>query len=257
MKGLYRRSLPLALLVLFVAGGVASGQEEMVSLDASVLDDELRTQAERDQDEHRKPIDVYSWVGIQPGMTVGDVYPGTGYNTHLLSKLVGEDGRVVSVLEFIEGLTLQGIPQPIDVIFRDRVTERGLDNVEIVSRFAGVPDGSLDAVVVVRNYHDVEWVFEEYSREETVAHLLRCLKPGGVVGLVDVATDRPGWDEETHRLNAAQVIEDFQNGGFELAETSDMLANPDDDHSVSGFQEGRYKMDRYLLKFRKPVPAES
>jgi predicted methyltransferase len=257
MKRLYRRSLPLALLVLFAAGGVAVGQEEMVSLDASVLGDELRTQAERDQDEYRRPIDVYSWVGIVPGMTVGDAYPGTGYNTHLLSRLVGDEGRVVSILEFIEGLTFEGVPEAIDVTLRKRVAERGLENVEVVSRFADVPDASLDAVVIVRNYHDVEWVFEEYSREETVADLLRCLKPGGVVGIVDVATDRPGWDEETHRLNASVVIEDFENGGFELAETSDMLANPDDDHTKSGFQEGRYKMDRYLLKFRKPVPAES
>lgn len=37
-----------------------------------------------------------------------------------------------------------------------------------------------------------------------------------------------------------------------LAGTSDMLANPDDDHSITGFEEGRYKMDRYLLKFEKP-----
>ena len=257
MKRLYRRSLPLALLVLFVAAGVAAGQEEMVSLDASVLDDELRSQSEREQDEYRNPIDVYGWLGIQPGMTVGDAYPGTGYNTHLLSRLVGDEGRVVSILEFIEDLTFEGVPEPIDVTLRKRVAERGLDNVEIVSGFADVPDASLDAVVIVRNYHDVEWVFEEYSREETVAHLLRCLKPNGVVGVVDVATDRPGWDEETHRLNAAVVIEDFQSGGFELAGTSDMLANPDDDHSKSGFQEGRYKTDRYLLKFRKPAPAES
>jgi predicted methyltransferase len=137
------------------------------------------------------------------------------------------------------------------------VEERGFGNVEIVTGFDEVPDASLDAVVIVRNYHDVEWVFEEYSREETVAHLLRCLKPGGILGIVDVATDRPGWDEDTHRLNKSVVIEDFEKGGFELVETSDMLANPEDDHSVSGFQEGRYKMDRYLLKFRKPAPVES
>jgi predicted methyltransferase len=30
-----------------------------------------------------------------------------------------------------------------------------------------------------------------------------------------------------------------------------MLRNPDDDHSITGFDEGRHTMDRYLLKFRK------
>jgi predicted methyltransferase len=49
------------------------------------------------------------------------------------------------------------------------------------------------------------------------------------------------------------VIDDFTAGGFKLAGRSDMLANPADDHSIAGFKEGRYTMDRYLLKFEKPV----
>jgi predicted methyltransferase len=78
------------------------------------------------------------------------------------------------------------------------------------------------------------------------------MKPGGVVGIVEAATDREGWDQETHRLNEAVVIEDFTAAGFELVETSGMLRNPADDHSTSGFDEGRHTVDRYLLKFRKP-----
>ena len=128
-----------------------------------------------------------------------------------------------------------------------------LDNVEIVSDLADVPAGSVDVAVLVRNYHDVGWVFEGTSRVETVQALWNMLKPGGVVGIVEVATDREGWDEETHRLNEAVVIEDFTLGNFELAARSDMLANPDDDHSTTGFEAGRHTMDRYLLKFVKPA----
>ncbi|MDX1748018.1 MAG: hypothetical protein R3324_18960, partial [Halobacteriales archaeon] len=64
---------------------------------------------------------------------------------------------------------------------------------------------------------------------------------------------REGWDEETHRLNEAVVIDDFTSGGFELADRSDLLANPDDDHTASGFEAGRHTTDRYLLKFVKPT----
>jgi predicted methyltransferase len=70
---------------------------------------------------------------------------------------------------------------------------------------------------------------------------------------VDVATDRPGWDKETHRLNEQVVIDEFTAHGFALEGSSDMLRNPNDDHSIMGFDEGRHTMDRYLLKFRKVV----
>lgn len=83
----------------------------------------------------------------------------------------------------------------------------------------------------------------------TVADLF----PGGVVGIVEVDTPNKGWHEDTHRLNKQVVITDFMAGGFELVDESDeLLANPDDDHSESGFP-NRHTMDRYVLKFQKPA----
>ena len=70
--------------------------------------------------------------------------------------------------------------------------------------------------------------------------------------IVEVATPNEGWDQPVHRLNKQVVIDDFTAGGFELVEESDMLANPDDDYSVDGFEQGRWTTDRYVLKFRKP-----
>ncbi len=79
----------------------------------------------------------------------------------------------------------------------------------------------------------------------------------GIVGIVEAASDRPGWDPETHRLNEQTVIDEFTAAGFELSGRSDMLANPADDRSASGFDEGTYEgrhdTDRYLLKFAKPA----
>ena len=40
--------------------------------------------------------------------------------------------------------------------------------------------------------------------------------------------------------------------GFERVDSSEMLANPDDDRSVASFPE-RWNVDRFLLKFRKPA----
>lgn len=250
------RSFATRIAPAFVFGallGVAApaGAQD---LDPSVLDDPRRPEAEVAQDEGRRVLEVYEWWGVEPGMTVADVFPGGGYNTHVLSNVVGPDGTVYGVLGFYEGLTFEEGATPMDERYRSRVAEDELENVEVVPWLDDVPAGSIDVAVLVRNYHDVEWVMKDWKgREEVVADLYEALKPGGVVGIVEVATDREGWDDETHRLNRSVVVEDFTAGGFELAGSSDLLADPDDDHTTTGFEAGRHTTDRYLLKFVKPT----
>ena len=51
----------------------------------------------------------------------------------------------------------------------------------------------------------------------------------------------------------AVVKADFEKAGFVLEATSDLLRNPDDDHSKLVFDPSiRGKTDRFVLKFRKP-----
>jgi predicted methyltransferase len=63
-----------------------------------------------------------------------------------------------------------------------------------------------------------------------------------------------GVDPDTHRINERAVIEALESYGFEYIESSELLANPDDDDSLASFEgDGRYTLDRMLLKFRKPT----
>lgn len=222
------------------------------AINRAILNDPGRPEEERKQDAARKALDVYAWLGIRPGMAVVDMFCSGGYNTFLLSKVVGDSGKVYGVFEFYaDKEAFDGQLYKVDAL-TERVEENGLDNVELLIKMDELPANAVDAMVVVRNYHDVEWVFDGLTRKEVVASFLRAMKPGGVVGIVDVATDRKGWDDDTHRLNKQVVIDDFTAGGFRFVGESDMLANPDDNHSIAGFKEGRYNMDRYLLKFEKP-----
>jgi predicted methyltransferase len=235
------------------AAEAASPSPGPVMLDRAILDDPSRPAVERAQDTGRRPLEVYEFFGIAPGMTVADVYNADGYNTHLLSRAVGGEGTVYSVFEFY------GDPAALDGQFYkvDSVTERlqsaGLDNVELALRLADVPADSVEVAITIRNYHDVQWVVTDLRRDDQVAQFFRMLKPGGIVGIVDVATDAEGWDDANHRLNKQVVIDDFTGGGFELVEESDLLANPSDRHDSPGFSEGRQTLDRYTLKFRKPA----
>ena len=223
----------------------AVAEEPTMDTGDSILSDPTRPADELAQDADRGALDAYAFFGVEPGMTVADVWAASGYNTHLLSRTVG-DGKVYAILGFYaEGqfATAEALAQ--------RVTDAELDNVEIVTAITDVPANSVDVAVAVRNFHDAD----EYGdgRPATVGQLFAMTRPGGVVGIIDVATPHEGWHEETHRLNEQAVIDDFVGGGFELEDSSDMLRNPDDDHSESGFQQGRHTMDRYVLKFRKPA----
>jgi len=218
---------------------------EMVAIDPGILADSTRPADDVAQDADRKPIELYQFFGVQPGMTVADIWPGAGYNTQLLSRIVGDSGKVYAAMGFYAA----GQYATMDEMMQ-RVADAHLTNVDIVNDIPDVPAGSLDFAVAVRNYHDA---VSQGQGPQVVAQLFAAVKPGGVVGIVDVATDRQGWDEETHRLNEQAVINDFTAGGFELEGRSDMLANPNDDHSTTGFEQGRQTMDRYVLKFRKPA----
>jgi predicted methyltransferase len=237
-----------------VAGVAApAGAPAEDGIDRSILDDPGRPEEEREQDDARKALDIYAWLGIRPSMTVADLFCAGGYNTHLLSKVVGKTGKVYGVFEFYaDKEVFDGQLYKVDEVTA-RVETSGLDNVELLTKMDELPADAIDAMIVVRNYHDVEWVFDGLKRKEVVSSIFKAIKPGGVVGIVEVATDEEGWHDKTHRLNEQVVIDDFTAGGFKLLDRSDMLANPEDDHSISGFKEGRHTMDRYLLKFEKPA----
>ena len=57
---------------------------------------------------------------------------------------------------------------------------------------------------------------------------------------------------ETHRIDRAIVVSMAQDVGLRLVDESDLLANPEDDHTLNVFDPAvRRKTDRFLLKFVK------
>ena len=63
------------VLVSLLGMIVLSSCSKPASLDRSVLDDPARSSEEKEQDAHRKAIDVYTFLGIEPGITVADLGP--------------------------------------------------------------------------------------------------------------------------------------------------------------------------------------
>jgi len=216
-----------------------------------------RDQYDALKDPGRKPVEVVQFFGIKEGMTVLDMYAGAGYNAEILSAAVGPNGLVYAqnyhyVLQLINGERHQAMLA--------RLENNRLPNVRyIVVNPEDMPfENSVDMVYWGFNMHDIYNSDKAYIGEEGVQLFLRgmyrALKPDGILG-VSEHVGEAGYDNaKLHRLEP-RILKDMLNkAGFIVETTSDLLGNPDDDHSQSIYADGlRYKTDRILIRARKPL----
>jgi predicted methyltransferase len=218
-----------------------------------------RSETDRADDAARRPGDVLAFFEIEPGMTVLDLLAGGGYHTEILSRVVGEQGRVLCHNN-----------EPYIAFVGEALEERfaggRLANVErIVAdvNALALDPGSLDAVVFVLGYHDIYYAPEDGSwpaidRDGLLARLYDGLRPGGVLGIVDhvaaAGSDPADTGNRIHRIDPALVRDQVEAVGFALEAESDVLRHPEDDHTTLVFDEViRRKTDRFVFRFRKPI----
>ncbi|MGD8328026.1 MAG: hypothetical protein PVJ49_01240 [Acidobacteriota bacterium] len=228
--------------------------EAAVVYDPAILDVAGRTDDDHFRDEGFKPLEVYAFFGIEPGMTVVDLATSRMYNAHILAQIVGPEGRVIATTTYAETAS-EGAVEGAQGTLDERNVDGVLDNVEIVGALDDIPAGSVDAIVTVRNYHDIG---EHADRIAAMPRFLRVLKPGGILGVVDAHTNKTDErDESVHRINEELARSEIVEGGFEFVDSTDLLYNPDDTFDFDGRRPGdpihRYFIYRWVQKFRKPM----
>ena len=212
-----------------------------------------RSEEDRARDAGRMPADVIAFLGIEPGMTVMDLVAAGGWYTEVLSIAVGDGGTVYAqnppiMLAFRDGY--------YDKAITARLAGDRLPNVVRLDRDiaeTGLPPGSLDAAITALNFHDIHNGMGDQAATGFLVAVKALLKPGGVLGLID-HYGKPGNDNNTlHRLDVATALPLIEGTGFEVA-VSDVLRNPNDDHTKMVFDEAvRGKTDRLLLRLTKPM----
>jgi predicted methyltransferase len=250
-------SLTALTFVLFTGACFAVGDD---AVQAERIKQQLmspgRDQYDAVKDPGRKPLEVIRFFGIKDGMTVLDIYTGAGYNTEILSAAVGPSGLVYAqnyhyVLQLINGARHQAMLA--------RLAKNRLPNVRyMVVNPEDMPfENSVDMVYWGFNMHDIYNSDKAYIGEAGVQLFLqgmyRALKPGGVLGVSDHVGEE-GYDNvKFHRLEPRIMKEMLVKAGFKIDATSDLLGNPNDDHSQSIYADGlRYKTDRILIRAFKP-----
>src|SRR5688572_22152438 len=177
------------------------------------------------QAESREMARLRQVLTLGTGTVVADVGAGKGELTFALAREVGSKGRVFATE--IDPARLRRL--------REASVAAKLDNVtllEATSSETGLPPSCCDAIVLRRVYHHLT------DPSGINAGLLRSLRPGGVLAVIDFAP--PFFlDRGRFGVPAKSVIGEVTSSGFELLRLIDDWP-------------GRGPLGSYCVVFRKP-----
>jgi predicted methyltransferase len=247
------RLAPLCLAVL-LAGCATTPARPPAADAAAVLAAPDRTDADRALDAGRHPAETLAFLGVGPGMRVGELAAGGGYTTELLARSVGPTGTVYAENPAV----LLGF---VGDAWKQRLARPALANTVRVDRELDAPfppeASGLDLVVMIANFHDT--VGMKTDRAAMLRAVFQALRPGGSFVVID-SSARPGTgtaDASTlHRIDEQLVRTEVTAAGFRLAAEGDFLRNPADTRdwnaSPRAAGERRGTSDRFALRFVKP-----
>jgi predicted methyltransferase len=197
-----------------------------------------------------KVPEVVAFVGVKKGDHVADVVAGR--LTGALAQAAGPSGKVYA-LETAEVVKVH--PEVLELM---QALAKQMPTIEVsaVPVATPLPKG-LDVVFFRQNYHDL---YDKFMGPADVAafnkSVFKALKPGGVYVVLDhaaVAGSGLAATETLHRIDPARVKADVLAAGFKLDAESNLLANPDDDHTKKVFDPSiRDHTDQFLFRFKKP-----
>ena len=216
----------------------------------SAMQSSERAEADKARDENRKPDKVMEFFGVKPGMSVLEILASGGYYTEVLSHRVGDTGKVYAqnnkfILEVLNGRFAKE--------FDARTANNRLNNViHYKSEFNEIGlKKQIDVVTIVLNYHDFYSNIAKEKRISILKELKATLKPGGVLGLIDMESGTEVHNKDLHRIHHQKVRDEFKEAGFVLDAEADFLRNANDDYSKMVFDSSvRGKTDRFVFRFK-------
>jgi len=273
------RLAPMLAVGLIALNGFSNGVfAEDASMAARLHDATLgdqRSEANSARDMYRHPWDTLEFFGMQPSMTVVEIWPGGGWYTEILAPALRGTGKLV-VASFGEDSSPAYRPR-LHKALLEKFAERPdiYDQVQVIDfdppgKSGLGEDNSADMVLTFRNVHN--WI-NGGMENEVFAAMFKALKPGGVLGLVEHRATEGADPKESSGMgyvSQSHVVKLAAAAGFELEATSEINANPLD---TKDYEQGvwtlppslalkdkdreRYlaigESDRMTLRFRKPA----
>jgi len=224
-----------ALTIVLVLAGCAGSPERDadVALDRILAGDQ-RPAANRARDVYRHPKETLQFFGVQPDMSVVEVWPGGGWYTQILAPLLRERGKYYAAHFHVDEKSPRYMGPAREAFVKSLAARPDLyDRVVVTSLDASrqvdlAPRGSVDLVLTFRNVHN--WTAAK-TDEAMFRAFFDALKSGGVLGVVEHRANEGTAPEQMIKsgyMTEAYVIGLAQKAGFRLAARSEVNANPKD-----------------------------
>ena len=201
---------------------------------AAILKSPHRHAENPPRDAHRHPVETLTFFGVTPKSTVVELGAGEGWYTELLAPLLAREGKLIVVAN--------DATPPIDTMSKVYGKRAELFLAKSPALYGKVekvaiappdkltlgPDGSADVVIAMREMHGWQ---NRGQLDAYVKAVHAVLKPGGVFGVEQhraAAGARPEDTSSKGYLPEEWVIQQVTAAGFELAEKSEINANPKD-----------------------------
>lgn len=246
-------------------------------LDAAIAG-EQRTAEERARDVWRRPKETLEFFGVEPSMTVVEIWPGGGWYAKILAPYLKSGGGVYYAAH-VNPAASERAAAAVDRFKTEFSSADLYGDVRITALGAGdiAPAGTADVVLTFRNVHN--WM-SNGAAADNFNSFYAALKPGGVLGVVEhrASEDADEKDGSSGYVKTSTVMALAEAAGFEFVAASEINANPKDtkDHpfgvwtlppvrrsSVAAGQEDPNfdragydaigESDRMTLKFVKPA----
>jgi ubiquinone/menaquinone biosynthesis C-methylase UbiE len=202
-----------AMAALLVVGTDAAQSRQAEPAKSRLFPPERLGQLEGpDRDAWQRPDQIMDALQIGESSVVADLGAGGGWFTVRLAQRVRPNGHVYA--EDIQPQMVQAIERRVqrDGFQKEVTTRRGTaDDPKL-------PDGALDAVLIVDAYHEIE------RPVMLLQNVRKSLKPTGVVAIINFKKDGggPGPDMET-RVDSEKVVADAAAAGLELRRRESFL----------------------------------
>ena len=278
-------SASISAVGLAVNPAVADDLPMEARIEQAMLDDS-RSAENLARNRYRHPLGTLTFFGLKDGMTVIEIWPGSGWYTEIIAPVLRHKGQLI-VADWDQDVAGQPdyryeLPKQLMAMFAAEPEK--YDQVAVVpysppqSASLGQAN-SVDMVLTFRNTHG--WISEGVAAQ-VFAEFARVLKPGGVLGVEQHraadGTD-PKVTAEMGYVSEEAVIALAKAAGLYLDGRSEVNANPAD---TRDYKEGVWTLppslalcqeskdpaafdecaapwraigesDRMTLRFRKPL----
>lgn len=201
-----------SLVVMALLAGIVPA-EAQVRHGALFRPEDLTKLESPDRDIWQKPEQIMDSLGIFDGAHVADIGAGGGWFTVRLARRVGPNGLVWA--EDVQ-------PEMLEAI-RRRVAKDNLRNIRLLQGKEDdpmLPASSLDAVLIVETYQDIE---KGGHAEAFLRNVREALKDGGRLGIVDYKREGSGPGPDGPRPDPAAIIEVARKAGLRLMKRETFL----------------------------------